>query len=735
MGRNKTMHKAIAIAFVSLLFLAGVAGYYVYHIRNRLIDHLKDSVLETASTTTSSVRLKINGYMSTLENISYVVGEENSDDLEVLVDKLGPFIDNSLFLNYGIADTDGSCLTTKGDWLDISHREYFQQALNGETSFSNTLLDSNGNYINVFAVPVYNDKEVSQVLCAIIKAEKLADFIFMDVYNGKGFVTLGDTDGNIVIKSNSEHADSSITNLNQLTFMDDFQIENLQNEKEGIAKFVGLHDEERYIAYEPLGLNNWYVFTIVPVSVINSKINDVIFIALITWLIVAFILSFIIGYLYISKKRTERKINQLIFYDDLTQHYNFNKFRIYVQTMLDKNHSDTYALLEFDVSDFKLLNEIYGYQGGNQLLIKIMKICEDDCHCDECCARVNADRFILLWKMHDKNRIVERFESLIEKIQQTITNINDFKFTFFAGVYLIKKDDHEFTPCYDRCIHAKMLGKKKKKDKCTFFNEGMYQMMLDEKRLENHMEKALEDHEFKVFLQPKVNLHDDVIYGAEALVRWNSSVFGKIMPNKFIPLFEKNGFIEQLDMFVLDEVCKLLYRWKDTYPSLCISFNVSRAYIFRAGFAKRVLDIVKRNHVDPKKLEIEITESVIFDSSADLYRVLEELHSYGFRISMDDFGSGYSSLNMLKDIPIDTIKLDQAFFHTNEENIMKAREIVGGVLDLAKRLGIHSVAEGIEEKEEILFLKEHDCDEVQGYYYSPPICEEEFEKFMNTYKK
>ena len=248
MGRNKTMHKAIAIAFVSLLFLAGVAGYYVYHIRNRLIDHLKDSVLETASTTTSSVRLKINGYMSTLENISYVVGEENSDDLEVLVDKLGPFIDNSLFLNYGIADTDGSCLTTKGDWLDISHREYFQQALNGETSFSNTLLDSNGNYINVFAVPVYNDKEVSQVLCAIIKAEKLADFIFMDVYNGKGFVTLGDTDGNIVIKSNSEHADSSITNLNQLTFMDDFQIENLQNEKEGIAKFVGLHDEERYIA-------------------------------------------------------------------------------------------------------------------------------------------------------------------------------------------------------------------------------------------------------------------------------------------------------------------------------------------------------------------------------------------------------------------------------------------------------------------------------------------------------
>ena len=395
MGRNKTIHKAITIAFVSLLFLAGVAGYYVYHIQNRLIYHLKDSVLETASTTTTSVKLKINGYMSTLENISYVVGEENSNNLEVLVDKLDPFIDNSLFINYGIADTDGNCLTTKGEWLDISHREYFQKALNGEMSFSNTLLDSKGNYTNVFAVPVYKDKVVTQVLCAIIKTEKLADFIFMDVYDGKGFVTLGDKDGDIVIKSNSEHADSTITNLNQLTFEDGFQIESLQNEEEGIAKFIDFHNEERYIAYEPLDLNNWYVFTIVPVSVINSKINDVIFIALFTWLIVALILSGIIGYLYISKKQTERKINRLIFYDDLTKHYNFNKFRIYVQTMLDKNYADMYALLEFDVSDFKLLNELHGYQGGDQLLIKIMKLFDVDCHSDECCVRVNADRFIL----------------------------------------------------------------------------------------------------------------------------------------------------------------------------------------------------------------------------------------------------------------------------------------------------------------------------------------------------
>ena len=246
-----------------------------------------------------------------------------------------------------------------------------------------------------------------------------------------------------------------------------------------------------------------------------------------------------------------------------------------------------------------------------------------------------------------------------------------------------------------------MLGKAEKKQRCTFFSEKMYDTMLYQKRLEGQMEQALQHKEFKVFLQPKVTLRDDIVHSAEALVRWDSPIFGMIPPMAFIPLFEKNGFLEQLDM-----------------------------YMIRPGFARRVLEIVERNGVSTKQLEIEITESVIFDRSLELFAIIQELRSYGFRISMDDFGSGYSSLNMLKDIPIDTIKLDQVFFQTNHGNTQRARDIVGGVLSLAKTLGIHSVAEGIEEADEVVFLKEHGCDEIQGYYYSKPLCVEDFEAYI-----
>ena len=559
----------------------------------------------------------------------------------------------------------------------------------------------------------------------------MADKLLMEIYDGKGFSSIWDEEGNIVLNSNSETASRAVHNLKQLSFYDDFGTEKLKKQESGIVKFKSMNNEDRYLAYEPLGYNNWYVFSVVPVSVVTSQINNVIVIAAATWFLVALVLSGIICYLYMSRVRNEKKIDKVVFYDDLTSHYNYNKFRMDVQMLLDKGQADSYALIEFDVSDFKLLNELYGYQGGDQLLITTMRLCEENCSADERCARISADRFIVLWEMRDTDSIASRYAALMEAVQEDMRKQREqFKADFYAGVYLLQNTDREFSPCHDRCMHAKMLGKAEKKQRCTFCSEKMYDTMLYQKRLEGQMEQALQHKEFKVFLQPKVTLRDDIVHSAEALVRWDSPIFGMIPPMAFIPLFEKNGFLEQLDMYMMDEVCQLLKKWEQTYPSLRISINVSRMYIFRPGFARRVLEIVERNGVSTKQLEIEITESVIFDRSLELFAIIQELRSYGFRISMDDFGSGYSSLNMLKDIPIDTIKLDQVFFQTNHGNTQRARDIVGGVLSLAKTLGIHSVAEGIEEADEVVFLKEHGCDEIQGYYYSKPLCVEDFEAYI-----
>lgn len=734
MKKHGSIKQAIAIAVVSLLFLACIAGFYINRIRDSLITDLKNNVQEIAASTTTAVEIRIHDHMSTLENISYMLQNEHTTDTKQLLHALMTASENSEFMRYGITDEKGNCLTTDGVQFYVGDRDYFKQALKGNASFSDTLHDKIGGYdLNVFAVPVRGDDgSIKNVLFASSKTKDLADKLLMDLYDGKEFSAIGDNDGNIVLNSNSPNASQQMHNLNQLTFYDAFSTERLRQQKSGIVKFRSVNGEDRYLAYEPLGYNNWYVFSVVPVNVVTSQINNVILIAAATWFLVALVLSAIIFYLYMSRMRNEKKIDKVVFYDDLTSHYNYNKFRMDVQLLLDKGLGKDYALIEFDVSDFKLLNELYGYQGGDQLLITTMQLCEENCTHDERCARISADRFIVLWKMRNRESIAERYDMLMFKIQEHMRKQREqFKADFYAGVYLLQEADREFSPCHDRCVHAKTLGKSEKKQHCTFFSEEMYATMLHQKRLEGQMEQALKNKEFKVYLQPKVTLCDGIVHSAEALVRWDSSMFGMLPPYQFIPLFERNGFLEQLDMYMMDEVCKLLKGWQDTYPSLRISINVSRMYIFRPGFAKRVLDIVERNAVSAQQLEIEITESVIFDRSTELFAIIQELRSYGFRISMDDFGSGYSSLNMLKDIPIDTIKLDQVFFQTNHGNTQRARDIVGGVLSLAKTLGIHSVAEGIEQEDEVAFLKAHGCDEIQGYYYSRPLCVKDFEAYIH----
>lgn len=192
----------------------------------------------------------------------------------------------------------------------------------------------------------------------------MADKLLMEIYDGKGFSSIWDEEGNIVLNSNSETASRAVHNLKQLSFYDDFGTEKLKKQESGIVKFKSMNNEDRYLAYEPLGYNNWYVFSVVPVSVVTSQINNVIVIAAATWFLVALVLSGIICYLYMSRVRNEKKIDKVVFYDDLTSHYNYNKFRMDVQMLLDKGQADSYALIEFDVSDFKLLNELYGYQAG-----------------------------------------------------------------------------------------------------------------------------------------------------------------------------------------------------------------------------------------------------------------------------------------------------------------------------------------------------------------------------------
>ncbi len=271
---------------------------------------------------------------------------------------------------------------------------------------------------------------------------------------------------------------------------------------------------------------------------------------------------------------------------------------------------------------------------------------------------------------------------------------------------------------------------------CVFYDDLDRVQMLKEKKMENTMEQALANGEFIVYLQPKINLAKSEIVGAEALVRWNSPKDGLISPGEFIPFFEKNGFIVKLDLYVFDCVCRLLKDWNARgIKAVPISVNLSRNHLSDPQFLERFEAIQKKYGVASSLLEFELTETVVFENLELLKNVIEQIHAAGFQCSMDDFGSGYSSLNVLKEIPVDILKLDGVFF--DKEGDPRGNDVVESAIELARKLGMKTVAEGVETFSQVEFLKNAACDMVQGYVFSKPLSIENFEilAFSATMKK
>jgi EAL domain-containing protein (putative c-di-GMP-specific phosphodiesterase class I) len=248
------------------------------------------------------------------------------------------------------------------------------------------------------------------------------------------------------------------------------------------------------------------------------------------------------------------------------------------------------------------------------------------------------------------------------------------------------------------------------------------------------MDKAIENMEFEVFFQPKFKFEDESVIGAEALIRWNNPRKGFLQPAKFVPLFEDNGFIEKIDKYVLKKVCMFLDDWNKSPESknhapLTISFNLSRCHLYNTNLIKELKDIASQYEIGDNKIEVELTESVMFDNQQRLIKMMGEIKKAGFGVSVDDFGAGYSSLNLLKNMPADVIKLDKEFLSGGPENI-KENVIITSVIEMAKKLNITTVAEGVETKTQCDLLKNIGCDIAQGFYYAKPMPQSNFRELL-----
>ncbi len=506
------------------------------------------------------------------------------------------------------------------------------------------------------------------------------------------------------------------------------KIRDLLYEIEETGKQANIRSGKYFVSAEPVDGTDWLQIAMVNIDDLIPHMSRHIVIYLI--LILILFLFFCIGILYM-KKNTD-KLEKTFLTDSLTGGLNREGFLKQGSYFLTAYRHQTYMAVCLNICNFRRINEVWGEENGNKALGFVHRMlweCVDD---REVICRSFIDHFLLL--LHEET---EELASM--RVSQIINHINsilqkefyDYSLDFMVGGCLLD-GERDLVSAVRNAVYASKNASEK--NRCNFYNREMIQKIVYENELDRLFYEAIKNRDFKIFLQPKISKTEPC--QAEVLIRWLHPEKGMIYPNQFIPMFEQNGKIVELDLYVFEETCRLLSRWIKTGQAVTeVSVNISRFTLQKLGKAAReqYKEMKEKYEIPDGLIEIEITETTLLSGNQISYiqHILEEFHSCGFKVALDDFGFAYSSLGLLKSLEIDTVKLDRSFFM--DEN-HKSSKIVASIIQLSHNLDMRVVAEGVEEHKQAQALYEDGCDFIQGYVYSKPLSVQQFEEWREQYE-
>lgn len=394
------------------------------------------------------------------------------------------------------------------------------------------------------------------------------------------------------------------------------------------------------------------------------------------------------------------------------------RFRRNVNNLLYSSKKDV-AFIQFDISRFKIVNDLYGERFGDEILDFIKRQLAQICRPEQYFINLRSDVFMVVTEYENDEELIQ----FIHRIDGQINNFKEVRLHITYGVYTAEDKVSEMRQMEDRAAMARRAAKNNILTNILFYKEQFKETLYNKKFIEENMESAIEEEQFMMYLQPKYSIAKNEIIGAEALVRWRHPERGMIFPDQFIPIIEENGFIKKVDYYIWKKACHFIKKCTDIGIYSCpVSVNVSRVHLRDNECIQVLSDMITESGISKKLLELEITETA---DGQQVSRKAFQLKEEGFTLLMDDFGSGYSSLNILLETPFDVIKLDRKFI----ENMMvseKGRMILEQVVSMADKLELGLLAEGVETKEQVDLLHNIGCDQVQGYYYAKPMPEDEF---------
>lgn len=421
----------------------------------------------------------------------------------------------------------------------------------------------------------------------------------------------------------------------------------------------------------------------------------------------------------------EKQIAERRILDNFTSDKSPEIFANHIKRMMDSNPEREIAFIQFDVERFKLINDAYGEKSGDRLLKYLKDSLTVICSDEQPFARLTADVFMIVIPFDEEIEIID----FIHKLEQNIGRIYEgIEFRLVFGVCIVEDRTAQTRTHGDNATLARQSVKGNALNNIGFYNGKLKNDLYHQHYIEDDMKSAMLNNEFVMFLQPKYNISTGKIIGAEALTRWIHPYKGLIPPAQFIPIFEKNGFILNLDQLIWENACKTIRSWIDNgVEPVPISVNISREYLNTFDVVGKFNELVEKYNIPIRFLEAEITESYDADNTSDVVR---KMKSCGFTMLMDDFGSGFSSLNMLKTTPFDVLKIDRGFLSEFMES-ERGRKIIAHTISMSRDIGLDIIAEGVETGAQAQFLQNCGCDVAQGFYYSKPIPVEEFDRQLH----
>ncbi|MGF7141594.1 diguanylate cyclase (GGDEF)-like protein [Anaerotaenia torta] len=710
----------MVVSFTIGLFHISQMMGYSYKLQSESYFHMAEN--------TAALIQKEMEHTAKILHISACYLANGQDPNENTLERLLPLIGADLeYMDIVVAGSDGKGWNSRGEAIDLSEEAYFVGAMQGEKEMQiSSGYTKDQIPVLLYTVPVVRDG-ISVGLIGIQKSAELSKEAFASQMEEGHAIYLVDQEKNLVgyVKG------SDIQNFNYDAMMSenrtfeeivrdtlDDNLQSLYQERKIYRPTVLIWTQT------PLGTNGWSVlaggrFTMKGFARELLQLTNMI------WLLIAATL-FMFLVMIINQKSSDRKVVRALYLDPVTGGDNWYKFRIKMSKVLNSKqfNKNNYALVNFDINRFKIINDAYGYHKGDEVLKDIYNVIKKWIRPREPFTRYAADQFYILMAFSDKEELKLRIMELNDRIHR-------LRYTemvrVFYGIYQVTERKDSIDRMGEFAQIAKNNIKGSSESMISFFDDADRERLLSEEEIEKSMNDALKNEEFHVYLQPKYLAREETIYGAEALVRWHSEGGVPISPSNFIPLFEKNGFIIELDYYMLKKVCELLADWLDKgYDPVPVSVNISRLHFANAHLAEIIAEIVDSYGIPRNLIELELTESAFLQNKQMLINTVIRLKEYGFLVSMDDFGAGYSSLNSLKDLPLDTVKLDGELFRITEE-VERGLCVIRNTITMAKDLHMKVVAECIETREQVEFLCKVGCDIIQGYYFAKPMPAEQFE--------